>query len=205
MHILTLNLDSNPNIGLYGYCTDEYCLLGKRVPEEIAKKIESVLQVPVYQITIAHTSLIGVLCTGNKNCLLLPHLIEKEELAAIKKLKIPFKVIETKLTALGNNILCNDDGCLVNPDFSADTKKIIRTALDVPLHPGTIADVEVVGSCAVITKKGSIVHPYVSKETLTELKQLLKIKPVQATVNFGSPYLRSGIIANSKGFVMGDQ
>ncbi len=203
MHILKTAFDENPNVGLYGYCNDTYCLLGKSVPKKIVEEIKKVLKVPVHTVTISGSSLIGALCTGNDTCLLLPDIIYEEELKIFDKLKIEYKVINTKLTAFGNNILCNNNGCLVNPDFSAVVKKQIRQALNVSLNPGKIADIDVVGSCCVFNSKGALIHPEVSKSEREKVEKLLGVKCTKGSVNFGSPYVRAGVLCNSNGFVVG--
>ena len=203
-HIKKININGNPNIGLYGFCTDEYCLVGKEVTADIVKKIKEVLKVPVHKITISGTSLIGVLVNGNSNKLLVPNITRDEELAVLKKLKIDYEFIDTKLTAFGNNILCNDHGAIVNPDFSAVVKKKIRQALNVKLHPGTIADIEVVGSCIAFNSETAVIHAGATQEDIDEIESLLRVKCEKATANFGSPYLRSAILSNSNGFLIGD-
>src|SRR3989338_10657036 len=125
MKLYKTSLSGNPNIGLYGFCNDQYCLLAQDFTPEQVATIHEVLQVPVYQIKIAHTSLIGALVTGNSRVLLVPNITDDSELMVLKQLKIPYKVIPTKITALGNAILCNDSGALVHREYSADTKKII--------------------------------------------------------------------------------
>ena len=70
MHILKTNFNGNPNVGLFGFATDEYCLLGKEIKKYVAKEIEKVLKVPVHQITLAGTSLIGAFAVGNSKILL---------------------------------------------------------------------------------------------------------------------------------------
>jgi len=203
-HVKRLNINGNPNIGLYGYCNDEYCLLGKEVDKNIAEEIEKVLKVPVHRITISGTSLIGVLVNGNSTKLLLPEITRDDELKALDKLGINYEVIKTNLTAFGNNILCNDKGALVNPDFSAVVKKQIRQALNVTLHPGTVADVEVVGSCVVFNSGNAVIHAGATDEDISEVEGLLGVECTKTTANFGSPYLKSAILANSNGFIVGD-
>lgn len=202
-HVKKININGNPNIGLYGFCTDEYCLVGAEVSADIVKQIKSILKVPVHRITISGTSLIGVLVNGNSNKLLVPNITHDEELAKLKKLKIDYEVIDTKLTAFGNNILCNDHGALVNPDFSAVVKKKIRQALNVKLHPGTIADIEVVGSCVAFNNEAAVIHAAATQKDIDEVESLLRVECAKATANFGSPYLRSAILANSNGFLIG--
>jgi translation initiation factor 6 len=204
-HILKTNFNGTPNIGLFGYATDEYCLLGTEVQTPKAKEIAKALNVPVYQMTLCGTSLIGVFAAGNDQCLLIPHITFEHERKHLDKLGIKYKVIKSKITALGNSILANDKGCLVNPNFSADTKKIIRQSLNVPLHPGTIASLDNVGSLAALNKNACLIHPSADDDEMKEIEKLLGIECIQATVNLGTPYLRAGLICNSHGFVVGDQ
>jgi len=203
-HILQMSVHGNPNIGLYGFCTDNYCIVGLDVSKEKSKEIEEVLKVPVHRLNIAGTSLVGAFLTGNKNCLLVPNTILDEELAELEKLNIKYYVVQSKLTALGNNILCNDEGCLVNPEYSAETKKRIRQALNVPLKPGTIGESETVGSVGVIANNRGICHRDIAFNEKEYAEDLLKITLEPGTVNFGNPYIRSGLLANKNGFVIGN-
>jgi len=205
MKLYRTNLQGNPNVGLYGFCTDSYCLLAPEFTEEQVKTIEKVLRVPVHQLRIAKTSLLGALLAGNSKMLLVPNIVFPDELAVLDKLNIKYTIIPSKLTALGNNILCNDKGALVNPEYSADVKKIIRQALDVKLHPSMMADAEVTGACAVHNKAGLVLHAFAEKNQIEEVESLLELKSIPGTVNFGSPYVHSGVFANSNGMVIGDR
>ncbi|MBW3022300.1 translation initiation factor IF-6 [Candidatus Woesearchaeota archaeon] len=202
-HILQTSVHGNPNVGLYAFCNDKFCLLGKEVSDSDAKEIEKVLKVPVHRITIAGTSLIGVFVAGNNKIVLLPEIVFERELLKLDELGIKYQIINTKLTALGNNILCNDTGALVNPEFSADTKKIIRQALDVSLQPGMIADVETVGSVAVIRDGRCLLHRDASINDFTYIESLLNVKCYTGTVNLGNPYVKAGLFCNTNGFVIG--
>lgn len=205
MKLYRTNLFGNSNVGLYGFCTDTYCLLAPEFTAAQVKIIEKVLNVPAYQLRLSHISLLGALVTGNSKALLVPTIVFEEERACLEKLKLPYTIIPSKLTALGNNILCNDVGALVNPEYSAEIKKLIRQTLQTALHPGMIAETDVPGSCAVHNKHGAILHAFASKKEIEEVESLLQIKTVPATVNFGNPYVRSGLFANSYGMVIGDR
>lgn len=204
MKLYKTSLSGNSNIGLYGFCNDHYCLLAPEFTPEQVAMIGQVLQVPVYQIKIAHTSLIGALVTGNSCILLVPNITDDQELMILKRLNIPYKVIPSKITALGNAILCNDAGALVHREYSADVKKIIRQALNVRLHPGEIATTEVPGSCVVHNSRAAVIHAFATQEQIKEVEDLLGVSCTKATVNFGSPLIRSGLLANSHGMVIGD-
>ncbi|MBD3313812.1 translation initiation factor IF-6 [Candidatus Woesearchaeota archaeon] len=203
-HIATTNFYGNPNIGLYAFATDDYCFVGYDFKKSIRKQIEDILKVPVHSITIAGTPMVGVFAAGNKNCLLVPSIAFEEELEALDKLNIKYKVIETKLTALGNNILCNDNGCIVNPDFSDREKKLIKEALEVGTVTGRIADVKTVGSCAIANKTHCLVHRDAEKKELALITKTLNAESDTGTVNMANPYVKSGIICNSNGILVGD-
>ena len=204
MHVYQTSFHGNPNVGLYGFANDNFCLLGHDVPQTQAAKIEKVLKVPVHQITLCGTSMIGVFCNGNNKSIIVPEIAFDEELKVLDRLKIRYKAIKTRHTALGNNILCNDNGCLANPDMGADSKKLIRQALDVPLKPGMIAGVETVGSVAIHNKHGCIIHRDAKEFEIKFIKDLLKTEVYTGSVNMGNPYLGSGVICNSNGFIVGD-
>ncbi len=204
MKLYKTSLSGNSNIGLYGFCNDQYCLLAHEFTPEQVATIHEVLRVPVYQIKISHTSLIGALVTGNSRVLLVPNITDDPELMVLKRLNIPYKVIPSKITALGNAILCNDAGALVHREYSADVKKIIRQALNVRLHPGEIANTEVPGSCVVYNSRAAIIHAFATQEQIKEVEDLLGVPCTKATVNFGSPMIRSGLLANSHGMIIGD-
>ncbi|MBT5022396.1 translation initiation factor IF-6 [Candidatus Woesearchaeota archaeon] len=203
MHVLTIDFNGNPNVGLYGFCTDKFCLLGSEVSKRIADDVSKALGVPVLQTTICGTSLIGVFVAGNSNKIIVPSIVFDSELEFLKKNNIDVTVIDTKLTALGNNLLVNDTGCLANPDFSSDVKKRIREALGVPLKPGTIAGLPTVGSLAALNSDICLTHPDIDNEELEKIENLLGIKVKTGTVNMGVPFISSGAICNDSGFVIG--
>ena len=60
----------------------------------------------------------------------------------------------------------------------------------------TIAGNALVGSYAVITNQGGMVHPRTSIEDIEELSSLLQIPLVAGTVNRGSDVLGAGMVAN---------
>ena len=208
MHVLKTHINGNPNVGLYGFATDNYCLLGKDVPDSLAKQIEEVLKVPVFQLNIAGTSLLGVFLSGNNSTLLVPSIAFETEIKALdkisKKTGLNYRIIETELTALGNNVVCSKEGCMVNPDFPEDVKKNIADALDIPVKSGRIADLPTVGSVAVLNKEGCAIHRDAEQFEEKFVSDLLKVECRTSTVNLGNPFLRSGILVNGNGFIVGD-
>ena len=203
MKLLQTDFNKNPNIGLYAYTTDKYCLIGKDLTDSLLKELETVLQVPVYRVSIAGTNLIGAFCSGNNKKLLIPKMCFNDELERLKELKIKFSVVDTELTALGNNILCTEKGAYINPEFSDKEVEQLKKLLDVPVIKGMIGDVEVTGATGVIRKNHAVISPYVTDEQLEKIQHHLHVTAVKCTANFGSPYLKSALVVNSKGFIAG--
>lgn len=202
MHALKTTFNGNPNIGLYGFATDSYCLLSPAIPKKITEKIKQVLKVPLYKINIAGTDLIGALCTGTSDILLLPEITREEELIQLEKHKINYKIIKTKLTALGNNIIIKDNICFVNSDFDQQTIEQLEK-LKLTVTKGKIAKVPTVGSCSIITQKGCLLHRDASESDIKRIEKLFNTDLDIGTVNMGNPYVHSGIIANSNGYIIG--
>ena len=195
---------NNSNIGLYGFATDSYCILAENIKPEIVEKIKSTLDVPVFQLTIFNSSLIGVFCNGNENILLVPNLIKAHEIKMLEKLNIKHEIIDTKYTALGNNLLIKEDVCLVNPNMEKEAITQLEK-LNFKVELGKIADMSTVGSCAILTKNGCLLHPDSTQDDIKQIEKLFKVQADIGTVNMGNPYVKSGIIINSKGYILGDQ
>ncbi len=204
-HILITDFNGNPNVGLYGYCNDEFCLVGNEIQKKVCNKIEEILKVPVHRLNIAGTSLLGVFCVGNKNCLLLPNIVFDDELKLLDKLEIKYAIIDTKLTALGNNILANNKGALVNPFFEDTEVKQIKKALEVDVKKATISELDNVGSLAVLNKKHCLISKLAKDSELNIVEKLLGVKCTRGTLSFGLPYISSGILTNYHGFIISDQ
>jgi translation initiation factor 6 len=111
--------------------------------------------------------------------------------------------LDTKFTALGNLVLCNDKGCVISPALS-DLKEDIGSFLGVDVEEGIIGDFKNVGSVAVATNKGCLVHPDASEEKMEWLSEILKVPVDHSTANKGVGYIGGCMVANSKGVVVGD-
>ncbi len=79
----------------------------------------------------------------------------------------------------------------------------MEDALDVELVPATVAGIRTVGSAAVATNRGAICHPHASEEELRVVADVLRVKPVIATANYGTPQLGACVVANDRGAITG--
>lgn len=203
-HVLVANFNSNPNVGLYAFATDKYCLIGREVPEKYIAKIEEVLNVKTIEMTIAGTSLLGVFLNGNNKCLLVPKIAFPHELEILDKHKIKYKLIDTKFTCLGNNIICNDKGCLISTEYGEKELKQIREALKIPVEKAKIANHSTLGSLAVHSGKYLLCHHDILEHEAEIIQKMLNVEITTGTINMGVPFIGSGIFANKYGFVIGE-
>jgi translation initiation factor 6 len=187
------------------FANDHFCLVGNVVDEKTKEKIQEVLGVPVHTINICGTPLVGVFIAGNNKCIIVPDIAFESELKKLRELNIPFKVISTKLTAFGNNMICTDTGVFVNSDYSAKVKKMIRQALGVILRPGKIANIKTVGSISAVNAKACITHIDASDADVKYLEEALGVKVYTSTINLGNPFIGAGLCCNKNGFVIGNQ
>ena len=193
----------DPNVGMYGFATDDYCLLGLEPNKKILGKLESTLNVKTRFTTIAGTEFIGLFATGNKNGIVLPKIVEDFEIKKLKSLGVNLEVIESKETALGNLVLCNDRGCLISTNLRRFKKKI-ADALDCEVETGTVAGFNIVGSAAAANNSGCLCHIESKEEEMKKIEELLKVKVDVGTAGYGSPFIRSGLIVNSKGIAFSE-
>lgn len=204
MHVQKTSVHANPNIGLFIYATDTYAIIGPEA-QELKKEVQEILEVPVIISTIAGTSLAGVFLAGNNTTLLVPSIIfDREKKHLQEELPVEVKSFGTIHTALGNNLLINDSGVIAGPMFSAEECEQLQELLELPTKQFEIADVEVIGNCVAHTTKGALIHRDATQAQITFIQDTLQLaKILPGTVNLGQPYVRSGVVANSNGFLIG--
>lgn len=201
---LKTNFHGDPNIGLYSFATDNYCLLGLELKKNILNKMKKTLNVKISTTTVAGTELMGIFVAGNKNGILLPKIMEKNELLNFKKFKINFEIIKSKYTALGNLILCNDKGCLISSKLKKH-KKQIEDILDCEVETGIVAGTEIIGSAARASNIGCLCHRDTTEKEIKLIEDLLKVKADVGTINYGTPFIKAGVIVNSNGVIFSEQ
>ena len=128
----------------------------------------------------------------------------KETFLTLEKLGLRVFPIKDIINAAGNDILANDYGALVHPELKATTIKQISKTLDVPVQKGTIASLGTVGMAAVVTNKGCLCHPKTTDEEKQQLKKVFDVEVMIGTVNHGFPMIGSGLVANTKGAIIGN-
>ncbi len=202
MKFIRTNFNGDPNIGLYGFATDSYCLLGNH-PKH-AQKMEEILKARIKIAQMAGTELAGIFAAGNSSGILVSKIADAREIKEIKKtLGINVLVIKAKATAIGNLVVCNDKGCIISAKLKKYGKEIAEI-LDCETAVGKVAGLHIVGSAAAATNKGCLCHREASEEELKDIEEILKVKADIGSIG-GSPFVKAGVIANGNGIVISEE
>lgn len=202
MYYKQISVNGEDFIGLLGLATDEYAILSNRFRDS------KVLEVPTIKTSLYGTNLVGMFCAGNSSGLLMPYFIDDDTIRKIKKnlkeqgVEIEIGVVDDTYTAIGNFVACNDYGAVISPALKHS--KIFEDILDVEIVRRKIAEHNEVGSTCIATNKGFFAHPKAEKE-LDDLAEIFKVEGGCGTINFGFPYPKTGLIANSRGYITGQR
>jgi len=197
------NIFGSPSIGMFIFVTDEFCLIGKGVKERIKKELENTFGVKVYEITIGGTNLPGIFINGNDKKLIVPEFINKEEYEMLNEIA-DIKVLNTKYTPLGNNIIIGKNAILINKEMEENVKNEISEFFNLPIYDFNLKNCKAIGSLIVVKENRVFASNILKDKKIKELKKILKPEVLNVgTVNFGSPFIRSGLALNSYGFAVG--
>ena len=170
-HILITELDGNSNVGLFGIATDKFCLVTRAVKEGVLKEIEKILQVPVFQIGLYGTELVGLFCAANSDSVLLPDIVSEHELKTLKtslsKLNVSVHLVKTEHTALGNTILLNDKAGIISKAYDQKAVAEIKKAFPkVQFIQMNLSGLPTPRTAGMVTNKGGIFSPNISAEEI---------------------------------------
>lgn len=203
--IQRFDIDGNPNLGVSILAKDNVAIVSPGLQDSYIKSIEETLKVPIIKTPICGSNLAGALMAGNSNGLLVSPYVFSHELDIIREHDINVEIMPDKLTAIGNIIVANDNGALVNPTLSKKAKRVIEKTLDVKAVDCSIAGLDIVGSLVAATNKGALVHPDASEEELDLVEDVLGVPAEIGTVNRGVKLVGACIIANSNGVIVGNK
>jgi len=196
----------NPFIGLFAKTNDNITFVGNGASDRFIKHVD-VLKTEIVRISVGASDLIGIYSVMNNKGILISSIIEEEEIKAVigpKSNGTNIAVLDTKKNAIGNNVVANDYGAIVNPDFGADEISRIKDILGVEVVKSTIAGYKTVGSVTIATNSGFMVHPKASHEELEMISSLFHVQGGIGTANTGIPFIGISVIANKNGFVIGE-
>lgn len=198
---LRTRFEASDDIGVYCRLTNSYCLAAPGASQNFYSVLEQELanHIPVVYTSIGASRVVGRLCIGNRHGLVVPSIISDQELQHLRN-SLPESVkihrVEERLSALGNCVVCNDHVALIHTDLSRETEEVLRDTLKVQTFRTSIAENALVGSYAVVTNLGCLVHPRTPAEDMEEISSLVQVPVVAGTINRGNPAVGSGIVVN---------
>ena len=199
MKLLAVN--GIPLIGLYAKVNEDFAVVGVR-DEKFINAIREELDVDVIQTTIAGSELVGALIAMNSTGVVVSDIVMSKELEKLKRY-LEVKVVETRMTCLGNNLCLNDRGCIIHPEIDQRIVDVVSEFLDVEVVKGTIGGIKTVGMAAVVTNRGGLVNPNANEWEIERIERVMGVEVLTGTVNFGNDMVGSSLIANSKGYIVG--
>lgn len=202
--MLRTTFSGSTYVGVFARATDDCVLVRPDLTDDLSTDLERELGVPCVRTTVAGSSTVGALVAGNANGLVVSSRITDTERERIAE-TVDLSVVELpgRINAAGNVILANDTGAYVHPNLTADAVETVRDALGVPVARGGLAGVSTVGMAATATNAGVLCHPKASEDELEDLEAVLGVPADIGTVNYGSPLVGSGLVANDSGYVAG--
>jgi translation initiation factor 6 len=199
-----LNISGSPVLGVFATCTDELVFLPNETPTETLKEFEESLGVIAIRSSVGGSSIIGSLLRGNSRGVMVAGFVLDREMRLIRKYTKAARLTD-ELNAAGNLILANDTAAMVHPDIKDESIRKIEKTLGADVRRGTLGGLKTVGMAGIATNKGVLVHPKSSSTEIGALEELFNLPVNIGTVNFGSPLVGSGLIANSKGYMAGEE
>ncbi len=208
MEIYKLGLMGNANVGVFIYANDKVALVPPGITREEENTIQEALNVETVRIMIAGTFLHGILVVGNNNGIILPRNTNYEEIDVLSKLlkKYGLNVYlsGSRYTALGNMFLVNNKIGIASEEIEDSEINKISDTLGIEIIKKNIMGLPIPGSLAVINDSGGVIHPDVSDDEIKELEEILNIGLERSTVNAGIPFIKSGLVANNYGIIVGE-
>ncbi|MHB1492926.1 MAG: translation initiation factor IF-6 [Thermoplasmataceae archaeon] len=202
--IRKISILTNNFIGINARAWEEIAFIPTNSEPQLESDFQEVLGVKPTRCYLDNTGLIGVLLTMNKNGIIVNGNVSPEFIKGlIPDSDINVVSVNDSINAVGNDIVTNDHGAIIHEDFSKKSEKLISDALGVEVVRKTIGGIKTVGSASVVTNKGMLVNPETTDEEIDYLTNFFKVPVKIGTANYGSIFVGSCIIANSKGALVG--
>ena len=208
MTVNRLSVFGTPHIGIFMYVNNRVAIIPPGLTASEKDIIRDTLRVELIETKIAGSIAIGALIAGNDNALILPRTINDEELEYIvektREHGIEIVVLRSKYTAIGNILLANNKAAIVGEVLERNEVKKIEDALGVEVTQRNIMGLPIPGSLAVFTDNGGVIHPDISDKEIVEIEKIMGVEIERATVNAGVPFIKSGLVANNNGVLVGE-
>ena len=205
MDIIKYDIYRGPNIGIFTSVNDKFVFVPNGFANTKAENLARYLQTDYLTTPVANTRLLGILMVLNNHGILMPRTSSQEEIANLRKhTGLNVKKLDTKYNALGNLICANDKGGIVSSIIEKEYVKEIEDVLDIEVMQKNIAGYYQVGSVMEANNLGGVIHPETDEEDIKKFSNILGVNIEPATINGGTPFVSSGMLANNNAIVVGN-
>lgn len=202
-NIILMEIETNPNIGLFIFANDKFAICGKNINSSQIEEIKKTLEVPVYQMTILGTDLIGVFLAGNNEKIIIPKIysFELEELNKItKEHEIELIEIEDKVNSFGNVITLTNDSIIAGNLINKSLKEKLEKKTKLKILNLENKEFNGAGSVFIFANNKLFASQVLNQEDVKDFED--KISSV-GSINSGSAFIASGTVANKNGIIIG--
>lgn len=203
MKLNKFSVRGSPFVGIFCRTTEKTCLVPHGLLSKEKKTLSDILNVELVACSLTNSPLIGVLAIGNQNGFVVPSIVENQEINELRETGIAVSRVPG-VDALGNLVAVNDTAGICSPHLDGNVVKQIENALKISLVRTTVANSDLAGSATVITPRGFVCNPNVSKTELAKIKQALQRTGNPTSANFGDAFPGNSVIANSNGALAGE-
>lgn len=185
---------NSPNIGIFSEANNKVAVVPPEATGKFKNTVKETLDVKLIETTICNSNLIGVFIAMNDDVVLVPPTATEREKRKLEK-HLEVVEVDTRYTAIGNLVSMNNNGTAISHLLKKEVKgEIIR-----------IAGSDIIGSSLFTTEDGFLAHRETSEKELKKAEEVLGVRGDIGTVNFGDPYVKTGLIGNTKGLLVGQR
>ncbi len=197
--------NKNVNIGIVARANDNLAVIPKGAPESVEKDVKEVLDVDVVKVNLSGTSLIGAFLAMNNNGAVVSNIVMESEVEELRDAGLKVNIVDEKLNALGNLVIATDKGALAYSGLKTETIKAMERSLGCSVKAiSSLGKYKTIGSLGIATTKGALFHPDVTDQELEIIEKALKVEVDIGTVNMGIGFVRTGLVANKNGALIGE-
>jgi translation initiation factor 6 len=204
MKINKATIYNSPFLGVYAYCSKDFCIVPNTILDKELKVLEKNLDTKIIKTQINASSLIGVYLTGLNNKIVVEkNAIKNKELEFLEKENIKVKLVED-YNALGNLFSINSNFAIASPLLKKETIKDISDFLKIDIVQKSLSDVELPGSCLYVNESLFVVSPNISEKEFKYISSKFKVPGVATTLNYGDVFVSNDIISNNNAVLLGN-
>ncbi|NPA86003.1 MAG: hypothetical protein GXO42_01180 [bacterium] len=205
MHARLLKIFEDPAVGLYLATNDDYTLIPRNLPEETKKIIENTLRTNLVEISAGGYDILGAFTILTDNYVLVSNIYDEQELNQLRQeLDMAIYVVDSPVNVIANTILVHKNVVLLSYLYSEQLEQEMRKMLGVEVERVRLGPVDIFAQYLLPMQEKLLVSPVFSKDEAKYFKQRLGLQELRfVTVNKGSYFIKSGIVYNSRGILLG--